>query len=216
MNNPLFHCQFFAGQYVIHSTTTLFQKGKLMNDGLMDAVIQHFEANQFKYEKVEGKNRLFTGFGTPAGNLRATISVEPDSGIVQVHAYAPVNVPENRRQAAAEFFTRANYGIKIGNFELDMNDGEVRYKTSACFRDQPMHPDLMEPLIGMAVSTCAKYLPGISKVAFGGKSAKAAIAEIEGDRSDDTMDELRRLLGDDTPADDSDEADEGEGKRDVA
>jgi hypothetical protein len=30
----------------------------------------------------------------------------------------------------AEFLTRANSGMVIGNFELDFADGEIRYKTS--------------------------------------------------------------------------------------
>lgn len=29
----------------------------------------------------------------------------------------------------AEFICRANYGLKNGNFELDMRDGEIRYKS---------------------------------------------------------------------------------------
>ncbi len=32
--------------------------------------------------------------------------------------------------AVAEFITRANFGIVIGNFEIDFSDGEIRYKTS--------------------------------------------------------------------------------------
>jgi len=29
-----------------------------------------------------------------------------------------------------KFLTRANYGMMIGNFEMDFTDGEIRYKTS--------------------------------------------------------------------------------------
>ena len=36
------------------------------------------------------------------------------------------------RVAAAEFEPRANFGLDIGNLELDMTDGEVRYKSSLC------------------------------------------------------------------------------------
>ena len=34
--------------------------------------------------------------------------------------------------AAAEFEARANFGLNIGMMELDMTDGEVRYKSSLC------------------------------------------------------------------------------------
>ena len=29
----------------------------------------------------------------------------------------------------AEYLHRANYGLRVGNFELDYDDGEIRYKT---------------------------------------------------------------------------------------
>jgi len=29
-----------------------------------------------------------------------------------------------------EFLTRANYGLNIGNFEMDFQDGEIRFKTA--------------------------------------------------------------------------------------
>lgn len=32
--------------------------------------------------------------------------------------------------AVAEFIARGNFGIVIGNFEIDFSDGEIPYKTS--------------------------------------------------------------------------------------
>jgi len=46
------------------------------------------------------------------------------------YSVIPVTAPEDRRIAVAELLTRANYGMLIGNFELDLDDGEIRYKTS--------------------------------------------------------------------------------------
>src|SRR3954467_14939357 len=42
----------------------------------------------------------------------------------------PVRAPAQMRLAVAEYITRANYGLRIGNFEMDFDDGEVRYKSS--------------------------------------------------------------------------------------
>jgi len=46
------------------------------------------------------------------------------------YSICPINTPASKRQALAEFLTGINYGQIIGNFELDMEDGEIRYKTS--------------------------------------------------------------------------------------
>jgi len=41
------------------------------------------------------------------------------------------NVPARRRAAATEYLMRATYNLRIGNFEMDYEDGEVVFKTSA-------------------------------------------------------------------------------------
>jgi hypothetical protein len=114
------------------------------------------------------------------GDLRcyATVRVALEQFIF--YAVAGVRVPEERRVAVAEFLTRANYGLRIGNFELDFADGEVRYKSSLDFEGEQLSDNLIRHAIYPAVEVMDKYLPGLLKVGFGGASPAEAIAEIEG------------------------------------
>jgi hypothetical protein len=91
----------------------------------------------------------------------------------------PVRAPANMRTAVAEYITRANYGLRIGNFEMDFDDGEVRYKSSIDFEGVELTPGLIRNTIYPAVQTMDRYLPGVLSVVFGGKSAEEAIAAIE-------------------------------------
>jgi hypothetical protein len=91
----------------------------------------------------------------------------------------PVHVPVNMRPAVAEFITRANYGLRIGNFEMDFDDGELRYKSSIDFEGVELVPGLIRNTIYPAAQTMDRYLPGILSVIFGGKSPEEAIAAIE-------------------------------------
>lgn len=91
----------------------------------------------------------------------------------------PVRAPANMRLAVAEYITRANYGLRIGNFELDFDDGEVRYKSSLDFEGVELTNGLIRNTIYPAVQTMDRYLPGVLSVIFGGKSAEEAIASIE-------------------------------------
>jgi hypothetical protein len=48
-----------------------------------------------------------------------------------VYAISPLGADEDDSKMMsnmAEFICRANYGLKMGNFELDFDDGEVRFK----------------------------------------------------------------------------------------
>ncbi|MGH2410076.1 MAG: YbjN domain-containing protein, partial [Chloroflexota bacterium] len=87
--------------------------------------------------------------------------------------------PVERRLAMAEFLTRANYGLPIGNFELDFEDGEIRFKTSIDLEEVEPNPLLVKHVIYANVIMMDRYLPGIASVAEDKASPAAAIAEIE-------------------------------------
>ena len=79
----------------------------------------------------------------------------------------------------AEFITRANYGMIVGNFELDFSDGEVRYKTSVDVEGSEVTHALVKGLVYANVLTMDRYLKGIMAVAFGGVDAESAVASVE-------------------------------------
>ena len=58
----------------------------------------------------------------------------------------------------AEFLTRANYGIMIGNFEMDFNDGEVRYKGALEYADGDVTIMMIDNLIGKCAYTMSGTL----------------------------------------------------------
>ncbi len=95
------------------------------------------------------------------------------------YAVAPVNVPKASRQAVAEFIARANYGLRIGNFELDFSDGEVRYKSSLDFEGVALTPELIKNAIYPAVQTMDCYLPGLISVIEGKTPVEAFFEAID-------------------------------------
>jgi hypothetical protein len=114
------------------------------------------------------------------GDLRCYAIVRVDLEEFLFYAVAPIKVPEDDRAAVAEYLTRANYGLRIGNFELDYSDGEVRYKSSLDFEGQQLTSDLIRNAIYPAVHTMDRYLPGLLRVTFGGATPHEAIEEVEG------------------------------------
>ncbi len=96
-----------------------------------------------------------------------------------IYAVCPVRSPEDSRPRVAEFITRANYGMRIGNFELDYDDGEVRYKTSVDFEGETLTVGWLRGLLYPAVQTLDTYLPGLLAVAHGERSPVEAVKLIE-------------------------------------
>lgn len=113
------------------------------------------------------------------GEVTCFAQVRADLEQFIFYVVMPVRVPAEMRPSVAEYITRANYGLRIGNFEMDFDDGEVRYKSSIDFEGVELSPGLIRNTIYPAVQTMDRYLPGLLSVVYGGKSAEDAIGEIE-------------------------------------
>jgi hypothetical protein len=113
------------------------------------------------------------------GEVTCFAQVRADLEQFVFYVVMPVRVPAEMRPSVAEYITRANYGLRIGNFEMDFDDGEVRYKSSIDFEGVELSTGLIRNTIYPAVQTMDRYLPGVLSVVFGGKSAEEAIGEIE-------------------------------------
>lgn len=131
-------------------------------------------------QKNEEKSVYRMVFEGQNGEQRCFAQIRQDLEQLVFYAVAPIKVPEVTRAAVAEFITRANYGMRIGNFELDLTDGEVRYKSSLDFEGSSLDEALIRNVIYPAVQTMDRYIPGIMAVAFGNREPATVIAEIEG------------------------------------
>jgi hypothetical protein len=113
------------------------------------------------------------------GEVSCFAQIRADLDQFLFYVVMPFRVPEAARTKVAEFLTRANYGLRIGNFEMDFDDGEVRYKSAIDFEGTELTPPLLRNAIYPAVQTMDRYLPGAMSVIFGGKEPEAAILEVE-------------------------------------
>lgn len=120
----------------------------------------------------------FTG---SAGTWSCLLQAREEQEQLLVYSIAPLRVPTERRRDAAEYLTRANYGLVLGNFELDFSDGEVRFKTSMDAEDVALGPALLRPLLYQNALTMDRYLQGLRDVALGGTAPARAIAAVEGE-----------------------------------
>lgn len=126
-------------------------------------------------------------------NVSYIVDVKEDEYVV--YAISPLGADEDDEKmmaTMADFLCRANYGLKNGNFELDMRDGEIRYK---CFVDcEGITPtsEMVRNSIHCPASMFDRYGAGVVDIIFGNATAKEAIAKCEKSPAE----ELRALLGD--------------------
>lgn len=149
-----------------------------------ETLTQFLDQDGWYPRKLDNRYSFTMTYNGQNGDLRCYSIVRVDLEEFLHYAIAPIKIPEQVRFAVAEYITRANFGLRIGNFEMDYADGEVRYKSSLNFEGQDLTSDLISNTIYPAVQTMDRYLPGLLRVSYGGATPLEAIEEVEGGPAD--------------------------------
>lgn len=139
---------------------------------------QYLNEKEYKWERKG--DRLRIPLRGDNGSWTTLIDWNEDDRWICVRSVMGFAVPPAKRRAVAEFVARANYGLIIGNFELDFNDGEAAYRTSAILREDELSEVMLADLFYANLHYVDRYMPGLMAVAFGGRPARKAIDLVEG------------------------------------
>jgi hypothetical protein len=137
------------------------------------------QEDEWHPQKLDDKTIYRVAFSGTNGNYACFAVIRIDLEQFIFYVQSSVKAPEEMRTAVAEFITRANYGLRIGNFELDMSDGEIRYKSSLDFEGIPLSAALIKNAIYPAVQTMDRYFAGLLQVMYGQNTPEEAILKIE-------------------------------------
>ncbi len=140
---------------------------------------QFLKEDGWNPQRIEGKYVYGMLFNGKNGTLRSYAQIRIDLEQFVFYVYTPVKAETSARLAVAEYITRANYGMRIGNFEFDFSDGEIRYKSSFDFESELITFNFIKHAIYPAIQTMDHYLPSLLSVIYGGKTALQAIEEVE-------------------------------------
>jgi hypothetical protein len=146
---------------------------------LLSALERFFEDDGWVATKQPELDVLWVGFEGNNGQWKCCAQVREAEQQVVFYSICPRRVEPPQRANMAEFITRANYGIVIGNFELDYSDGEVRFKTSIDVEDARLTPPLIHHVVYANLLMTDRYLPGIIAI-IEDQSPLMALELVEG------------------------------------
>ena len=146
---------------------------------IFNLLIEFFEEDEWDFQWTAGTPILSMGFQGMNGSwLCYAQAREPEEQVI-FYSDLAINVPPDKRLKIAEFITRVNYGMVIGNFEMDFEDGEVRYKTSLDIEGAELTAAMIRQLVYANLVITDRYLPGIMQVMYSNISPEAALDNIE-------------------------------------
>ena len=144
-----------------------------------DALIDFFKAENWPFQTLPQQATLLFAFKGKNGQWNCYAKARKEQQQAIFYSVFSNHALDAKQNAIAEFITRANYGLILGNFELDYTDGEIRYKTSIDVEGDRLSPALIHNLVYTNVLTMDQYLPGLMAVLEQGISPEQAIALVE-------------------------------------
>ena len=171
-------------------------------------VMEHLKNNNYHYQ-LDDNNKDFIVMMPLRSKFEKTIlHIKCDESSITVLAYIEQDVPEKYRANVMELFTRVNYGIFNGSFEIDLDDGEIRYKLTMSVLERE---SISDGLIGITLAVPGfvldRYTDALLDVMSGKKTAVEAVNELSDEDVDDCSCGCEHDHDDDYDCDDEDEDD---------
>jgi hypothetical protein len=140
----------------------------------------YIKTQDWRADIDEDANEIVFSIRGENGQFTCIAFVGEEETIFSFYSICTVFVPEVKRASFAEFLTRVNYGRIIGNFEMDFDDGEVRYKTSLDYQDISVNPTVIGNLINANIVSMDKAIPSIMGLIYGSLVIEEAVKKIVG------------------------------------
>lgn len=167
------------------STMELMSSPDTTTKSLLAALVLFLTEDDWSFTRIENERAVKLRFSGDNGTWKCIGRVREEDEQLLIYSLAPLKAPPEKRPAIAELLTRANYGMVIGNFEMDYSDGEIRYKTSIDVEGSQLDNALIKQLLYTNLLMMDKYLPAIEAVIAGTQTPEEAIALVESDLEDD-------------------------------
>jgi hypothetical protein len=147
---------------------------------ILDVAAGVFDERGWDWNETSDSEVMHVEVSGDNGSWACYILARDGDGRCTIYSQAPWQTPSHQRAAMAELLARVNFGLPLGNFELDMEDGEVRFKTSINLGGERLSVALFEALLDPNIATMDSYLPALEAVRDGRLSPEAAVRQVEG------------------------------------
>lgn len=149
--------------------------------GMADTIRKHLVDNDWNFDEVasdEEKVVLKMTAKGDNGSYKALLKIEEPRYLFTVFVHSEIGLSTNNLEQLAVFLTRVNFGLIYGNFELHMDDGELRFKNSIYISGSFISSRMIATMLHSSFFLMDKHFECIVQVAYGVLSPEDAIKKI--------------------------------------
>jgi hypothetical protein len=159
--------------------------GEPMDPAIQQSIVntlQYLEQLGLDFERIEDSEEawLILGFlKTNIGQIRVSVMLRAHERQFVAYAFHPLVVVQPIRGRTAEFIARANYGLPLGKFELDMDDGELRFSVGAMIGAEALSTEEIAELLDISIGTLAHYHTALIQTLYDGMPPEEAVRRAD-------------------------------------
>jgi ribosomal protein S25 len=145
-------------------------------DSPFERLLEHCESKKLQFTLSRERKRIRFNYSRPNVLYKCNLSICNDDDFFQVDIVLPVMAnDEKMRPTLLEFFTRANFGLVLGGFQIDLRDGEICYHIGYLIPESGLSDETITRLVSVAMNTSDRYFSGIMRTLFGGETPEDAV-----------------------------------------
>jgi hypothetical protein len=164
---------------------TLWQAGEPPVGPIFATAVRFFLDDEWSFEQDAAEPVLRVNYEGEYSSWRVDVHARDYSQQCLIYSRFPRKVPVNSLPAVSEYLHRANWAMPVGNFELDYDTGDVRYKSAVDAEEAPFDEMTFRNLFIPNVLMMDAYGDGLAQV-LGGTSPQDAIDAVEKAMMEDT------------------------------
>lgn len=147
-----------------------------------EKLIQHLDSQNVGYWARSEDKAIFADFRGEVGVYRIYAHVDADDNLFQVFGWSPLRVPKGSRPAIAETLARVNCGLKVGKFEMNYDEGDLRFQAAQILHDDNLEDETIHRMIGTTMAMLDTYLPAVLSVVYGNELPGDAVRHAAPER----------------------------------
>jgi hypothetical protein len=136
---------------------------------------EFFDSKQWSYTPAAERPLIRLNFTGDNARWECAAIADPKDAHLVFISLLPCRVPSNRRAQVSDLFARFNWGLTHGCFELNVETGEARCRTSQPLPSPEIHHDFIAELVFSNLWAVDHFFGTIMSVVYTRTTPRAAL-----------------------------------------
>lgn len=144
------------------------------------SIIRDFLKSQgWQFTEVPNNNVLLFGIAGKNGKFQCVVDLIENESKFIFFSICGINAPLKKKDVMLELLNGLNCQLFFGNFEIDLEDGEIRLRTHIPYRNLQVNEQFIEEIIMTNIIIMDKSIPAIMSLMYGDISVNEAIKKAK-------------------------------------